>query len=239
MDVLDALILGIIQGITEFLPVSSSGHLTLAQWQLGLADLHARRGYASITAALRHASDQAREERSRRERYAELRTRVLSFSEAFQRIIDEKNEPRITNLLDRDAMSELMIEAEKLAREDDYQTANERMLRAAATVERALSAARDKEVLVHELTFASLEEEFEYEKQRNSSYELLVKLFEERGVLQGDAVTRLRKELNDNAVSRDEAKRLIQAGRPEEAIRTLGRSSERIRDALRESGVAL
>lgn len=36
MDALDALILGIIQGFTEFLPVSSSGHLVLTEHLLGI-----------------------------------------------------------------------------------------------------------------------------------------------------------------------------------------------------------
>lgn len=36
MSVICALILGIIQGITEFLPISSSGHLTLAEGIMGL-----------------------------------------------------------------------------------------------------------------------------------------------------------------------------------------------------------
>ena len=36
MDTLQAILLGIVQGITEFLPVSSSGHLQIAKEVLGV-----------------------------------------------------------------------------------------------------------------------------------------------------------------------------------------------------------
>ena len=36
MEILDVIILGVIQGVTEFLPVSSSGHLVIAQNLLGI-----------------------------------------------------------------------------------------------------------------------------------------------------------------------------------------------------------
>lgn len=40
MSTIEAIILGIIQGLTEFLPVSSSGHLQLGQHFLGLSNLN-------------------------------------------------------------------------------------------------------------------------------------------------------------------------------------------------------
>jgi len=52
MSIIDAIILGIIQGLTEFLPVSSSGHIEIGQALLGTESLKENEQLLSVVTHL-------------------------------------------------------------------------------------------------------------------------------------------------------------------------------------------
>ena len=55
MNILQAAILGLVQGLAEFLPISSSGHLILARAVMGISDAQAATGPYMMLDVLLHA----------------------------------------------------------------------------------------------------------------------------------------------------------------------------------------
>lgn len=55
MNIFQAAVLGLVQGLAEFLPISSSGHLILARLLMGISDVEADTGKYIIFDVLLHA----------------------------------------------------------------------------------------------------------------------------------------------------------------------------------------
>lgn len=214
--------------------VQSEEELYAGQYEA--AEAAANQGINAVTTASRMVVDRRYEEAGDRERYQQLRKRVLSFTEAFQRVVIEKQGQDIAGLLDQKKVGELLLDAEGLVQKGNYAMANQRMTEAADAVEHALSRARDKETLLHELKFDTPVDEYNYEKQRNKSYELLVDILEKER--KGKGLEDVRAAIELNRRRRAEADELVDGGDVVAAIRTLEEGTENLARALRRSGLA-
>ncbi len=194
------------------------------------------RALASVSSASRLVKDERQQEIMNKQHYQQLRERVVSFSEAFERIQDEKRDPDLSSLIDRKKIAGMVASAEQHASEGDHQSANRILHEAAAIVEHALSMARDKETLLHELKFDSPGDEFDYEMQRNRSYELLIGMMEMKH--EGSAIRHFRAAVERNREVRVDAEELAKQGDYAQAISRLEESTRQLARTLRMSGLA-
>lgn len=200
------------------------------------AEISAKEGLIIMTRASRAVADTARLKNERLARYKQLRERIDSFTDAFQRIASEKQES-ISYLLDMENIEKTMNQADKLAKENNYTEANKLLAGAADSVELALAKARHKETLLHELKFNSLEEEFAYEKQRNHSYMLLADLIKKKKKVEEKRLQEFQSSLDENEKMRRKADDMARNGNIEGAISVLENGTQNLARTLRASGV--
>lgn len=201
------------------------------------ADTYASDGLAAVSAVSRMVVDTDRRAAADRQRYATMRQRVLDFTKAFQRVVLEKPGQAIDGLLNRQEVDRLLNEAERYAGDDDFEHAIAHVNHAAGLVETALARARDRDTLVHELSFGSPEDEYAYEKQRNMSYRLLMDMLERDKADSQEALARIRTALAENERIRTEADSLLHGGDTRTAIERLEQGTALLARVLRMSGL--
>ncbi|MGB5540440.1 MAG: hypothetical protein WBO37_10155 [Gammaproteobacteria bacterium] len=223
--------------------------LTRAQelWQLADASFatgdneaagnYASEGLAAITAVSRRVVDTGRKASEDRTRYENMRKRVLDFSEAFQRVVHEKPDQAVAGLLNPQEVTRLLNEAERYAGNDDYTYAIEHLTHASDLVETALAKARHRDTLLHELKFNTSEDEYNYEKQRNMSYRMLVDMLEREKADNQEGLEKIRAAVEENTRIREEAEGLVQDGDVRAAISKLEEGTDTLARVLRMSGL--
>lgn len=205
--------------------------------ELEAAETALNQGLHTFGRAARSAADPQREQALERERYQELYKRIRSFSDAFSRIAEEKGRT-LETILDENAIKTHLNEAQKLRSRGRYKEANQRLVRALAKIEQALSKARHRETLIRTLQFGTLEEEYAYELERNRSHHMLVQLMlAERDTLTDSSRIMIAQFVARSGKAREQAAYLAHKNDMRAALDTLEQGTMQLVRALRVLGM--
>ena len=203
-----------------------------------LAEGHINEGLKLMTRLSRKVKDEDRIRQARIDLYKQVKDHVDMFIVAFDRVAEEKGDDHVKNMLDRDELDEIMTKAESSYKDGELAMANHLMRQAADLVDNALSDARHKDVLLHELTFESLEEEYAYEVNRNESYVKLIDLLQNKTEPSQASASYVQKLVEENARLREQADEHAKAGDLEQSIMVLEKGTDKLSRALRVSGAS-
>ncbi len=203
-----------------------------------LAEGHINQGLVLMTRLSRKVKDEDRVRQARIELYKQVKGHVDMFVVAFDRVAEEKGEDHVRGMLDRDELDEIMTKAESAYEDGELAMANHLMRQAADIVDNALSDARHKDVLLHELTFENLEEEYAYEINRNESYVKLIDLMQKKSAPSQASAAYVQKLIEENAKLREQADVLVSEGNLEKGISVMESGTDKLSRALRMSGAS-
>ena len=162
---------------------------------------------------------------------------MTSFREAFARVVTEKGAAAAA-LFDQTRFAKQLAQAEDRARERRYREANGYLTQALASVEQALAQARDQETLIQALTFATPQDEYAYELERNRSHRLLIELMLAERAPAAASQALIEQFLVTNDAARAQALALAEQGDIAAAIAALEQGTRALVRALRVTGLA-
>lgn len=171
-----------------------------------------------------------------REEYQSIRDRVESFRKALFMICKEKNID-VDAALPAAQFMLLINDAEQLVEKSRVDRAIIKISKAANIVETSLAKIRNNETIIHSLKFASIEEEFQYELERNKSHLMLIDLMLSQRSLNQSLIDLIHGLVADNAKLADRATRLHANDNTDEAKIVLEQGTDKLVQALRKGGM--
>ncbi|OUS27914.1 hypothetical protein A9Q98_08515 [Thalassotalea sp. 42_200_T64] len=188
--------------------------------------------------AIRLASPKSLVDRKKKRDYKRRQLSVNALLEALQRIAIEKDNQDETDKI-RDYVRELTSSADKLAGKKDFDKAREQLDEAYLLIKTGIENMRRGDVLVRELSFESIEEEYAYELDRNDTHQMLIKLLIEKKLATKPAA--FKKRIQDRVAKakdyRQQAEHMAADSDFEQAISELEKSTKELVRAIRMGGV--
>ena len=201
-----------------------------------LAEVHISEGLKLMTSLSRKVKDEDRVKQARIDLYKQVKEHVDMFVTVFDRIAEEKGEQNVREMLDRKELNAVMSEANSAFEDGELALANHLLRQAADMVDNALSDARHEDVLLHELSFENLEEEYAYEVSRNESYVMLIDVMQKKSTTSQASASYVHNMIDANEKLRQQADELVSNGKLEQGITILERGTDKLSRALRVSG---
>lgn len=188
--------------------------------------------------AIRLASPKELTNRKKKRDFERKRLSVTALLEALGRIAIEKKKEAETGKL-KTYIAEIMTSAEQLASRNELDLAREKLDQAYLLTKTGIENMRSGDVLVRELNFASIEEEYAYELDRNDTHQMLIKLLIEEKL--ANKPDKFKEKLNKIIMSakeiRMQAENLAKNSDFKGAIAELELSTKQLVRAIRMGGV--
>lgn len=160
---------------------------------------------------------------------------VRALLSAQKRISDEKG-----NAESRESSKQieaLIADAERKAAAGEYPSARTILEQAYLVAKASVSSMRSGDTLVRSLNFATKEEEYHYEIDRNDTHQMLVKVLVEEKLAGGPVNPRVNEFLTSAGALRGEAEAAASRGDFEAGIKLLEQSTGELVKAIRSAGI--
>lgn len=213
----------------EFAKALNEANLAYAAVKQSLNELRGGETLGQISTVTVDSSERLNDE------YVTRLRSINALLEAYQRIATEKSQGAQSKSLN-DQVNTLLGKASRSAASRNYEEANSVLLVAYEQVRDALEQLRGGETLVRSLNFATPEEEYRYELDRNDTYRMLITmLIEEKKTMNID--TRVQQFLDEAGAYRKQGENEAASGNFAQAIKTMEQSTRSLIAAMRNAGI--
>ena len=162
---------------------------------------------------------------------------VEELVKALMRVGDEKGEHDKTQQIVNN-VEKLKARADQLVAEHKYSEGRKVLDGAYELTKKSIEALRGGDTLVRSLNFATKEEEYHYEQDRNDTHQMLVKVLLEEKMNESERVASMVNSFLDKARAlREQGDRQAAAGDFESAVTTLEAATKELVRAIRSAGI--
>ncbi len=176
---------------------------------------------------------------ARQDQLANFTTRlhqVQTMLDAYKQVLAEQGVAADKEDISAD-MNRQLLQAQTQARDGDLAAAGQQLEQTWLTIRLALVKLRDGKTLVRRLEFASKEEEYAYELDRNNTHFMLLQILLGEKQPAADALARITAATDQARTLREQAQQQAATGNHEAAIKTLDDSTREIIRGIRAAGI--